>query len=540
MSNHQPLLEMAGPDLYLRNPFRLLDVPVTASGMAVRRQSEKIRKRLEFDAEAADVGGPLRLPFTPSSEDLALAPQVIQDPQKRLIAELFWFWPAATGSGDGSDPAFGALAAGDPATAAALWSKAGSDGADGARAVHNLAVLYHALALDGEQTEGDVSPRGGAESDLPAVWGCALSLWNEVLARDDVWAVLCERVQALDDPQLTEAAVPAIREALPAALLAVNARLAVEAAERSDIAALARQREILRTLPFSQVLVEQALHDAVRQRVRDLDAAITQADAEADADVIAAPDAVRRLLARAGPTLIVLDRVLGKGDGFRDGICDKLVNGVTNIVVGFGNKAERWAEVVALLEAVLPIADGLPAKTRLEDNLKTARERLQESVCWFCGVNPPDENCNITQDMYGEVVRTPTPTGTRINWRYQKISVPRCPNCAAWHDIYVENKSTSIIMGVLISFISIPFFLFARGTALAGRHSDSMFFVAMGIFVVGMSLVFLYRVVFCRNNAEIEHGSRPENLRPASDFLQYPAIRDCLTKGWRFGKEPES
>ena len=201
----QVMFDMVDPSIYRRSAFRLTGLPVDASPRDIRRRSEELTAVSRLGATLpARRGALLPLAEPPDADAVQEAIEELRQPDRRLIRELFWFWPA-----EGDDRGLDLLAQGDPHGAAEAW-EALADNESGA-AVHNLAVLCHLLALDAEA--GDP-----VEGDLDELWGAALRYWQEVVDNDICWHRLGARVRQLADPRLTLRTVDDIRDALPHAI----------------------------------------------------------------------------------------------------------------------------------------------------------------------------------------------------------------------------------------------------------------------------------------------------------------------------------
>ncbi|MFG2554517.1 hypothetical protein ACGFWF_31860 [Streptomyces sp. NPDC048581] len=146
----------------------------------------------------------------------------LEDPVRRVVDEFFWFWPLP--ETDGTE-----LAQARKAWERLANSRAGvaedADAPDARSiAVHNLAVLHHAEALEAKEFYGVRGRR--------TLWERAYRYWRQVLDDDGCWRRLDERIRVLDDPRLRAVDGTALREALPAVLLDLHARLAVDEARR--------------------------------------------------------------------------------------------------------------------------------------------------------------------------------------------------------------------------------------------------------------------------------------------------------------------
>lgn len=217
-SRYELLLAESVPEILQRNAFRLTQLPTTATQREVDRQVERVRmaEKLGVPLEA---GGLLPVPGGVGAEALREAVQRLRDPQKRLIDELFWFWPLK--DGDRDDPGLAALRSGALTQADAVWVEAGGDGGQRAAiAVHNRAVLALVGALDAGLNAAAERQEASSEG-----WSKALELWDEARRTAPLWTTLARRVEDIGDPRLTAEIVWDIRQTLPECLASIAANL---------------------------------------------------------------------------------------------------------------------------------------------------------------------------------------------------------------------------------------------------------------------------------------------------------------------------
>jgi hypothetical protein len=421
------LLEACTAQVYRRNAFRVMGLGVEATAREVAKQGEKLKMAARLGAGAG---------AGPGEEELREASQKLQDPERRLVEEIFWVWPLESGS---PDPGLEAAARGEWGLAEVHWRGSGSG-----PALHNLAVSWHRQALELELAADEGRALTTEErAERAAYWKEALSHWQRALETEGFWQRLESRIQALDDPRLDHASITRIRASLPMALLGIEARLAVEAAEQGRLPAARAQAEALEGSGFGAEAVRDALRRAlrpVRERVRQLAEA---AEAEGDRDPPQAHKVAERLLKDTAGHLKVLQALAHPGDPILDGARDEIALKALACLIAFGNRTEGWAESLRVMETVLPIAVGDSARGRIERNLQVVRNNHSLGVCWWCGVNKGEDAKAVKKSFHRDVQRIPTGYNqVRITWRQSEISVPRCGECASRH------LSTGIAGGV--------------------------------------------------------------------------------------------
>jgi hypothetical protein len=191
------LPEVAGPQLYRRNAFRLTGLPTDAGPRTVRQQRQRVLPALEAGADV-DLGH--SLPAGP--DELRAAFDLVSgDPRRRLVHELFWLWETPE------------AACGCPVSL---------------HREHDAAVTAHCAALDLETGRLTAQETARAEE----LWADAARLWGRVLRRAAFWEHVRRRIAALDERQLDGSVVDELREAVPGALVRPLVDLAAAKGER--------------------------------------------------------------------------------------------------------------------------------------------------------------------------------------------------------------------------------------------------------------------------------------------------------------------
>ena len=170
------LFEIAVPELYEQNAFRVLGLPVDASLRDVRRKQKKLERTRKLGINSNHRGGFLPLTPAPGEDETRKAMHRVQDPIARFLDEFFWFWPRKAGAKD--DDVLGLLRRKRVQDAHKLWLRYEGRSSNDKVSTHNLAVLYHLSALDSEQrllrenlAEGDHKTRVGCWQRAYGRWG---------------------------------------------------------------------------------------------------------------------------------------------------------------------------------------------------------------------------------------------------------------------------------------------------------------------------------------------------------------------------------
>jgi hypothetical protein len=519
-SRSEILLFAAKPDLFRKNAFRVTGLPVEATAGDVARQSDRLRMAEKYG------GGnrlPSALPLTPppDADQVREAVDRLRDPERRLVDEFFWFWPNKLG-GSKDDEALSALRRGEEDHAVAAWQRQESSQSISNVSMHNLAVLMHTKALDLEfQKDGaPIDVRKRAE-----LWESAYKRWRVLLDDEGFWSRLTARIRDIDDPRLTTGTARRMKSSLPLALLMIHAQLVVRSAEAGNAGDAQWHLGVMKGAGFGDAVVQDALRQAVDPLRDRIKTSCQAADKETDPHPERGAEVAEQLLAQTGPLLAALDRVLPAGDPLRDGMHDEVAIIGLRCQIAFGNKTQNWKKSVALLEMILPIAVGAPARARIQENLQIVRANREFNLCFFCSDNNGDEKCGVDKKMYGDVKRTPTfigyRMGTRITWNKRTVTVPRCRNCASAH-----HKSgswgtaawlTSLITGIASCNIThnlspdngsglIMFLVFGIGGGLLGDFLAGRYFA--------------------------------KGILPKTHAMKSPRIQDLLKSGWHVGTGP--
>ena len=456
------LLDLAGPDLYRNNAFRITGLSVDASTREIARHTDKMRMMEKLGVEGEAFGNSaLPLQDAPDSDAIRAALQRLHDPERRLVDELFWFWPHFLGQ-SGKDEALVALMQGDVPAAAGMWTHQEREGSVSNISMHNLAVLAHATALDLEHLDKLTQAR---TRERDRCWKEGLKRWRALFEDEGFWSRVVERIRELDDPRLTAGTARRMRASLPLALLTVNTGLAVQAAERGDGDEARRHVQTVKKSGFPAEVVEKAWRRSMEPLRERIQMTAKLAEEKADADPERANKPARRLMKQAKPLLAAVDCLLEPGHPMRSGLHDEIALRVLGCQISYGNETEDWKESVSLVKAGLKLVEGDGARARLEQNLKIVTSNQEQAktwgVCWYCQEGKPEDGLDTEVKVCGNVQRTPTFEGVRITWQQGTIGVPRCTDCDEahvtgfmWFPWYFFTWLTPIVaLAALINFV---------------------------------------------------------------------------------------
>lgn len=523
----QPLVNMAMPDLYQKNAFRMLGLPTNSDPREIRRRIEKTKLMSKYGS-ASEAVGPLPVGSFADVDILQEISHELKDPEYRLLQELFWFWPVSSDKGD-VDPAIAALTSGNVSAAVEIWSSApaaGLNGKDVRR--HNLAVLHHAMALDYENLDARTVRSKGDNTDSEYVWFKAFEYWKSILDSEGVWSELSTRIRELDDQRLTTGAARRIRVTLPVALLSINAELAVTAATSGRVEDCARHIRVMRRSELGQDAIEKAIRNAIQPISKRLSAICEKATADADADRKNADKVSRWLIEQAEPLLAVLNLVVGKGQPSRDKAYDQVALAGLSCVVDYGNETENWPVAVELLEKIAHLPAGTTARARVDKNLEVIRSNASGSMCWFCEKNASEDIHSFKVNMYGNVRKIRHLDTIRTTWNHGTFDVGRCASCAKVHTHH-KNKFSLVGAGYGLVTCSVGMVIWNMVT-WAGLSLDALSggLVWGGVGSLGGAML----------GATVSQHNMPGGIKPLSKKLEHPRIKELLAEGWAYGDEP--
>jgi hypothetical protein len=357
------LLGIADPGLFRANAFRIVGLPANSSDSAIRKQAKKLEFEAQHQNGAGNNAGPLPLAGDDSRELLPDAMQRLKDPERRFVEEFFWFWPRPRLGND--DPAIAALAKRDIATAIEVWTGEVGRDDDYGRACHNLAVMFHTLALDVEYAR-QFEETAGLQKLQCSYWEKGFEHWQSVLSDDAFWNEWDTRVSELNDPRLTTSTTQQLRAALPTILLLINAQIAGNASARGAAAEAQGYRRLMEASGFDCAVVEEACARAALQTREQINSLCHAAEQEAATAPASADEGVRRLLDQSRSLLARIDILLGNDSALSNEARDEIADAVTNNLLLYCEESGSWAIGRELLDATRPYAVSLAVRERID------------------------------------------------------------------------------------------------------------------------------------------------------------------------------
>lgn len=388
----ESLFEAAHLSIYRENTFRITGLSVDASEREIKKQAAKLKmlEELGQGEEAATHAYALRP--APSVDQIRAAMQRLKEPEHRLIDEFFWFWPKELGKSD-QDAAILALQRGDDAVAYELWSNEAADPATGYVAVHNLAILYHLVAVDWtlEDLKATVDPE--REAKIEQYWRTAFHYWEQVATHDDIWDALKARVQTLDDARLTTGFVRRMRNSLPEAFDKINAEAALRFAEADRMDWAQKHIEFMNETHQGLDDVEKTallVLTPARKRVKQL---IQTAKDSVLKDPSSGVDAAVTLISHSHSLRGLFNLFHGEESHHQTELFDEVAAEINICLVQHGASTGLNGENINLLEHALDFASADPLRELISKNIAIRHENAR-----LARVEPHYKKLNAIED----------------------------------------------------------------------------------------------------------------------------------------------
>lgn len=211
-------------NIYRHNGFRLLDLPITASGKKVKKSFRKIEAKYKMsDSEDITLKDVL-MPIVPSPKfnNYQKANSRLNDAKVRFIDEIFWFWPSNLIK-DEDSVAWDYLRNKQYDDFIQYWENK----RDNNVSYHNLAIFYQAMSLDFYASNGNTNKIVDYSKKALNYWKKTFTSGFENFARD--------RVRKLNNPLLKESFVDEVFSQLQKAILSIYLDMAQNAIKSNNL-----------------------------------------------------------------------------------------------------------------------------------------------------------------------------------------------------------------------------------------------------------------------------------------------------------------
>jgi hypothetical protein len=473
---------MSSVKLYFDNPFRILGIPVDANQQDIKRQitsfdiNIKVGKKLpkaifSFNTEL-------------DAEQIQRSDQSLQNPEKRLFDEIFWFWPLQPGHGK-DDEALLAMNKNDINSAIDIWLEEEKNDVISA---HNLAIYYHLQALQFEYrlTLKKEKISGSDQRKCSDFWNQACSRWTLIMNSPIFWDRLLHRVEVLDYPMLTAGTVNDIKKKLPKTLCSINLKLAIDAIISSQDKELEKHCNIIKEASFDAEIIGQTLQEHSDQFFNHIDQIIKTAKQSVNENYLLGYDLAKQLIEDSKFQLYLYDNLLNDAHLLKIKAHDKIAEGILEIIIEFVNKSQKWTEFCDITDKLLKMAMGRMTIDRIKENHSVGVESLKqiqvndEEMLWnttlfyndmlafqdylaaypngkyaYIARNRIDElrrcyfcNANGSQESSSVIVRM------RKKLEESLVIVPRCNSCMKTHKKRFSQNLLNLVLSVLTGIIA--------------------------------------------------------------------------------------
>jgi hypothetical protein len=371
----KPLINAATKDLFRTNAFRITGLVVDATNREISKHVAKLKLMAELGQSQGANTPAFAINPPPTVDDIRDAIQKLNDPERRVIDELFWFWPEQFGQSQ-SDGAIQALTRGDSRSALAFWVERGKNTGDGVVARHNLAIYWHLMAMEWEHRSLNGDNTDSGHREIEDYWRKAFIYWEPLATEDDFWEKIVIRIRQLDDAGLDTGFARRMRSTLPEALDKINAELALTHAQKGNLAHARLHIQLMRETHQGLDDVEktsQLVLSPAKTRLRQL---VQQAKRAGEETPETADKAARNLLEQAKPLLDLFDLFHGQNSQTRNDLYDEVAEACVSCAVDHQKKTGDDLTFVYLLEQILPLAASSEARQRINKNIAIGEGNL--------------------------------------------------------------------------------------------------------------------------------------------------------------------
>ena len=439
------LFQIAHPDLYERNPFNVLNLPVDATAKDIRRRKEDIEAAFDAGTEATEFANILpgdETRKTPTRAEVDELFATLEDPEKRIAYALFWFWPddlleinSRQKRRHASDPN-GSFASHD-STIVAAWDKDArlppNATATGWISRHNLAVFSHMMGLAYELELRSIPPRDADTPDyVHEYWRSSISWWNIMASEPDFWRYVSDLVELLEDPRLDYHFTRSLRDQFAFAFDQVNVELAIDFAKTGRETDAKRQVEYMKTSQPDSDDVEGTFDDAFSGLLRQIEAIVKAARDEAQKTPKDGLKEANEILSQTAEPLRISRIVFEKGAPIRDSIVTTIFAGVRSCLIAYGNSTADWDNCIGLTRKLKKLAETQEQNNQVAEDeriiLGNKKQKEDAETCWCCKRHVANiARTSKKVKMYGDL--RPDPITGMVKYKTIEITIPLCADC---------------------------------------------------------------------------------------------------------------
>ena len=373
-SECKALLDACTPLVYIHNAFRITGLAVDASTRDIKRRIDDLKAAEEMGDAEEEHSHAFALHPPPGLELIREAALRLRDPERRIIEELFWFWPMEWGRGK-QDPALVALANGDKESPLDTWTQAVSEGYAKSSIVskHNLGVFYQLVALDWEELALEQDLSADSMIRIDKYWRRCFEWWEELTEDETFWSLVAERIRSFDDPRLTTGFARRMRATLPEAMDKINALLAMQFIEngkpelaRKHIVYMKETHQGLDDVPKTLAMITEPLQTRIRH-------AVEKATEIAERQPERAAQAAHDLFETVSGPLEIIRSILPPEDHHRIDLCDAVAEAGLACQDSLAREQRDWKQCLAILTEAQCFAESEETRERIAEHSALAQ-----------------------------------------------------------------------------------------------------------------------------------------------------------------------
>ena len=505
------LIDEAHPNLYRKNAFRILGLPVDASTRDINRQMQRMRMLAGTGSDSLPRIGDLpSIDNSPDGDVIHSAVQRLRNPELRLADELFWFWPSPSEDSENDNVFPSASNGGDYDRVAGIFRAHERRSNGDPVSAHNLAVLAHALVLDLEHTALTETLTEEQRRQKEVYWKYAYAKWKICLSHEGLWKRLRARARELDDPRITTGLVRRFRATLPILLLSINARLCVSAAEKGDAEEARRHLQLMKNAGLAPAFVDETIRLACTSIQKQIKLQCNSARKQAEQRPEQADKTSRRLIEETDAPLAALKTILRTGHPDRQAACDDVALTVLECQIGFVLRTNNLQASLQLLQRTRSIAETEPARQRIQENIRIVEDNLACKPCWFCEEYLAKGENNLQIKKSGSAAGVFPSSSPSSEGPLTRVEIPRCARCRSVHRQARTLRALGAVIGGLagIALCTVTF----NPSAGPGIQSLHILGVACAIGIGS------------RIGNALGHALAPAGVRPESAKREYPRV----------------
>lgn len=369
-------METASLHLYCENTFRITGLPVDASAKEIKKHADRLKMMEELGCGDGANPAAFTLNPPPTVDQIRGAIQRLNEPEHRLVDEFFWFWPQEFGN-SAADPAIVAMLSGDSDTAFHIWSGYENHPELDFVASHNIAVMFHLIALDWTIYHLAADVDSERETKILSYWEQSFSRWEKVVADDRIWDTVKERIRSMNDARLTTGFARRMREALPAALDKINAQAALKfASDRGRLDIAKRHVRFMRQTHNGLDDVDKTSDLVLRPIVTRVKHLINSARKANSINANQGATEAQNLLEHCLPLLEIYELFHGKTAHQKTELFDEVADVAADCLISYQKKTGNNRRFVELMRHAKGFATSIHLQKRIDEGIDAGEQNI--------------------------------------------------------------------------------------------------------------------------------------------------------------------